>query len=151
MRATLAVNGLNFNFDFLKQIFSKIIFPSKTKNVNTTIEFYISQGTKFQIKLTILIFWTKFVQKGYFRSKTENVNTNIEFFIFELVQIPNFSIFGPNLPKKGIFGLKRKSRNTFEFCIFEVVQLPNFSLNRQFGFFERILSKKGIFGLKQKK
>ena len=28
-------------------------------------------GTKFQLKLTILTFWTKFVQKGYLQSKTE--------------------------------------------------------------------------------
>ena len=32
----------------------------------------ISPDTKFQPKLTILIFWTKFAQKGYFRSKAEN-------------------------------------------------------------------------------
>ena len=29
-------------------------------------------GTKFQLRLTILIFWAKFAQKGCFRSKTEN-------------------------------------------------------------------------------
>ena len=45
----------------------------------------ISFGTKFQLKLTILIFCTKFIQKGYFRSKTEKVNITIEFSIFELV------------------------------------------------------------------
>ena len=28
-------------------------------------------GIKFQLNFTILIFWTKFAQKGYFRSKTE--------------------------------------------------------------------------------
>ena len=44
-----------------------------------------SLGTKFQLKLTILIFWTKFAQNGYFRSKTEKVNTTIEFCIFDLV------------------------------------------------------------------
>ena len=45
---------------------------------------HISLGSKFQVKLTILIFWTKIVQKGYFWSKTEKVNTIIEFCIFEL-------------------------------------------------------------------
>ena len=49
-------------------------------------------ATKFHLKLTILIFWTKFGQKGYFRSKTEKVNITIEFCIFELVQVPNFSL-----------------------------------------------------------
>ena len=41
--------------------------------------------TKFQLKLTILIFWTKFAKKGYFQSKAEKLNIPIEFCIFELV------------------------------------------------------------------
>ena len=36
--------------------------------------------TKFQHKLTILIFWTNFSQKEYFRLKTEEVKITIEFF-----------------------------------------------------------------------
>ena len=39
----------------------------------------ISLGTKFQLKLTIVIFWTKFTQKGYFWQETEKVNNNIEY------------------------------------------------------------------------
>ena len=50
-------------------------------------------GTKRQNKLTILIFWTKFAQKGYFQPKletklwfkTEKGNTTTAFSIFELV------------------------------------------------------------------
>ena len=52
----------------------------------------ISLGIKFQLKLTILIFWTKFALKGCFRSKTEKVNTIIELWLLELVQVPNFSL-----------------------------------------------------------
>ena len=37
----------------------------------------ISLGTKFQLKLTILIFWTKSTQTGYFQSNTEKVNITI--------------------------------------------------------------------------
>ena len=72
----------------------------------------ISLGTKFQLKLTILIFWTKFAQKGFFRSKTEKLNTTTEFCIFELIQIPCFGLnsqflfFRPNLSKKVISGRK---------------------------------------------
>ena len=57
--------------------------------------------------MAILNFWTKFAQKGSFQSKTEKVNNTNEFSIFELVQVPNFSLnwqfcfFGPSLPKKG--------------------------------------------------
>ena len=66
----------------------------------------ISLGTKFRLKQTILIIWTKFFQKGYFQSKAEKLNITIEFCIFELVQVPNFKInwqfwfFGPNLQKR---------------------------------------------------
>ena len=42
-------------------------------------------GTKLQLKLTILIFWTKFTQKRYFRLKAVKVNSTIELRIFELV------------------------------------------------------------------
>ena len=45
----------------------------------------VSVGTKFQNKMTILIFWTKVAQKGYSRSKIEKVNTTTEFCIFKLV------------------------------------------------------------------
>ena len=38
--------------------------------MNTTIEFSVSVGTKFYLKLTILIFWTKFIKKDYFQLKT---------------------------------------------------------------------------------
>ena len=49
------------------------------------IVIYCSLGTKFQLKLTILIFFTKFAKKRWFRSKTEKVNTTTEYCIFELV------------------------------------------------------------------
>ena len=45
----------------------------------------ISLGNKLQLKLTILIFWTKFAQKEFFPSKTEKVNNTNEFCMFELV------------------------------------------------------------------
>ena len=49
-------------------------------------------GTKFQLKLTIFIFWAKFTQKRYFWSKREKVNTTIEFCKFELVNILGHNI-----------------------------------------------------------
>ena len=82
---------------------------------------------------------TKFPQEGYLQSKTENLNITIEFWIFELAQVPNFSLnrqiwfFGPNLSKKRHF--RPKKRKTEHPC-----QVPHictglgkkFSLNRQF-------------------
>ena len=58
--------------------------------VNITIEFYIFElalRTKFQLKLTTVIFWNKFARKGYFGLKTEKVNTATK-----LVYKPNFTL-----------------------------------------------------------
>ena len=46
----------------------------KSEQHHWNLPIRISVATKFQLKLTILIFWVKFVQKGYFRSKTKKVN-----------------------------------------------------------------------------
>ena len=45
----------------------------------------INLGTTFQLKLTILIFWTKFTPKGYFLFKTDKMNTKVEFCKLELL------------------------------------------------------------------
>ena len=55
---------------------------NRKREENLSIQ--ISLGTKFQIKLTIFIVWTKFAQKGYFQSKTEKVNNTVGFCIFQL-------------------------------------------------------------------
>ena len=68
------------NSDFTDKIRPQKVFPvSKRKSEHHRWIPYvrISLDIKFQLKLTILIFWTKFSQKGYFRSKTENVNTTM--------------------------------------------------------------------------
>ena len=78
---------------------------------------HISLSTKFQLKLTILIFWTKFVKIAYFWSKTEkskqghwimhiwiNLGTKFQLRL-------TFYVFGPNFLKKGISGRKQKEVN----------------------------------------
>ena len=42
-------------------------------------------GTKFQLKLTILNFWTKLTRKKYFQLEKEKIEITMEFYIFELV------------------------------------------------------------------
>ena len=54
----------------------------------------ISPGTKFRFKLTVLIFWTKFTQKGYLRSKSEKVNITTELGIFKLEEYKNILFAG---------------------------------------------------------
>ena len=76
------------NFGFLDQIFPKTVFPFKNRkneHHHWILHAKISVGTKFQLKVTILMFWTKFAQKGYFHSKTKKMNITIEFCMFELV------------------------------------------------------------------
>ena len=73
-----------------------IYLPNKKNFIPATIcilfHIQISLDTKFQLKLTNLICWTKFALKGYFQSKIEKVNITIELCLFELVQVPNFSL-----------------------------------------------------------
>ena len=77
---------------FLKQSLQK---TSKTEKMNTTIEFCIFEivlGTKFQLNLTIMIFWTKLTPKKYFQSKNEKMKIAINIRIslgseFQLQQI----------------------------------------------------------------
>ena len=49
------------------------------------LQIRISLGIMFDLKPTILIFWTKFVRNEYFRLKTEKADITIEFCTFELV------------------------------------------------------------------
>ena len=69
---------LTNDFEFLDQICPRKIFMvknRKSKHHHWIPLIQISLGTKFQLKLTILNFLTRFTQKGFFWSKTEKVNT----------------------------------------------------------------------------
>ena len=87
----------------------------KSEHLHWILHVGISLGTKFQLKLTSLIFWTKFTPKWCFWSNAEKQNSAIDFCIFELVEVLNFSLnrqfwfFGSSLLKKGISGYKRKN------------------------------------------
>ena len=75
----------------------------------------ISLGTKFQLKLTTLVFWTKFSKKMCFWSKTKKKDINIKFYV------PNFSLnwqfwfFGPDL-SKWVFPVKN-GKSEYHYCI----------------------------------
>ena len=79
----------------MDQICTKRVFQvenRKSEHHQWTHHVPIILGTKCQLKLTILFFWSKCAQKRYCCSKPENVNNTTEFYIFELT--------GPNLPEK---------------------------------------------------
>ena len=73
-----------------------------------------SPGTKFQLKLTIVIFWTKFTRKGYLRSKTEKTEQHhwIVHIWIRLATEFHFKLrtltFWTKFAKNGIFGQKLK-------------------------------------------
>ena len=73
---------MNFGAKFAQ----KRVFPvenGKTEQDHCIPHIRIYLGTKLQFKPTMLIFCTKFAQKGCSQSNTEKVNPTIEFCIFE--------------------------------------------------------------------
>ena len=87
-KVKVQISAKTNNFDFLEQYSQKRILPiknRKNKHHHYILHIRISISTKFRLKQTILIFWTKFVQKG-------KINTTIEFHIFRLVWISNFAL-----------------------------------------------------------
>ena len=65
----------------------------KSEHHHWILHIQISPGTKFLLKLTILLFWTKFTWKGYLRSKTEKSQFCVR--PWYLLAILNFSELGP--------------------------------------------------------
>ena len=107
------------NFEFLDQICLRKIFMVKNrKSEHHWIPLIqISLGTKFQLRLTILIFWPDLPKKGFSGLKQKKWTPHI-FYIILHIQISlvrNFSsnwqfwFFGPNLPKKVFPGKNWKS------------------------------------------
>ena len=113
---------------------------------------WISLGTKFQPKLTILIFWSKFARKGYFRSKTEISEYHHWIMRIWIGLVTEFHSKKQLNAQKGYFCAKNRKKVSFtmEFCILELVYVPSLSVNWQFLCFEPNLPKKGIPSLKQK-
>ena len=124
------------NFSFKDKICPKRIVPMKNRKIeqhHKILHIQISLGTKFQLKLIILIFWNKFAQKGISYLNQKKMNTPIKFCIFKSVWIPNFSlnlqfIFFDQICPTKYFQLKtEKTDITNELCIFESVLVTNFS------------------------
>ena len=80
------VMGLSTKTKYFNLNWQRIIPCQTRKNKNNHWIVHI-WSTKFQLKLTILIFGLKFTQKGCFQSKTEKVNTTNKFYISELVYV----------------------------------------------------------------
>ena len=73
----------NWQFWFFGPNLPKKVFPvknRKSEHHHGILHIWISLGTKFQLKLIILSFWTKFTQKRYFQLKTEQEAQGLQAF-----------------------------------------------------------------------
>ena len=148
--------SLNRQFWFFRPSLPKKVFlvkkGGKKEHHHWMLHIRINPGTIFQLKLTILISWNKFSQKGCFRFKTEKVNTAIEFCIFELVQVPNFILnwqfsFFDQVCTKRVFPVKNGESEHHQWILHIRISLgKNFSLHRVLIFFWPNSTKQGIFG-----
>ena len=80
--------SLNWQFWFFRPNLPKkgvSCLKQKSENHHWILHIPINRGNKFQLKLTILISWTKFGQNEEFQSETNKVNITITFYIFKLV------------------------------------------------------------------
>ena len=78
------------NFDFGSNLPIKV-FP--VKNRKKDHPHGISLGTKFQLKLKIFSFWTKFIQKKYFQLETEQAVQGPQVFAFWVVNVNSTVVF----------------------------------------------------------
>ena len=67
--------SLKQQFWFFEPSLPKRVFPVKNKkreHHRWIVHIQVSLDTKFQLKITVLIFWTEYAQKWYFQTKMEN-------------------------------------------------------------------------------
>ena len=120
-------------------------------------------SAKFQLKLTILIFLTKFAQKGFssqkLKKRTSSLILHIQTdlgskFPLKLTILMFFCcFFWPDLPKKGFSGLKQKMNTTYFLHNFAYSNWSSakFQLKLTFLIFWTKFAKKGISSWKQEK
>ena len=108
--------SLNWQLSFSGPNFPKKGISCLNRRIHQWIlHILISLGAKFQPKLTILSFWTKFTQKGHFQLKIEKLNITLQFCILELTQVPKLAIliFWTNFAQKENFESKTEK---LHFC-----------------------------------
>ena len=104
--------SLRKQFEVLEKSSKNRILPVENrKNQHHHLHIRISLGIDFQLKVTILIFFSRNLpKKRCFQSKTGKMDITIFKLVFESNFILNKQlwIFDPNLPKKVFFGLKKE-------------------------------------------
>ena len=115
-------------------------------------------STNFQLKLTIVIFWTRFVKKGsyYFWSKTDKINTTTECCIFELVFVSNFTLsnfefLNQICPRKIFMVRNRKIEHHHCIPLIQISLGTKFQLKLTILIFLTTFTEKGFFWSKTEK
>ena len=92
------IPNFSFNWQFWlfwpdspKKVF--LVENRKSEHHHGILHIWISLGTKFQLKLIILSFWTKFTQKRYFQLKTEQAVQGLQAFAFCVVNVNSTVVF----------------------------------------------------------
>ena len=86
----------NWQFWFFGLNLPKKIFPVKNRKSeyhHGIFHIWISLGTKFEPKQTILCIWTKLTQKRYFQSKTEQGVQELQAFSFYVANVNSAVVF----------------------------------------------------------
>ena len=92
----------NWQFWFFGPNLPKKVFPvknRKSEHHHGILHIWISLDTKFQLKLIILSFWTKFTQKRYFQSKTEQAIQELHVSAFWIVNV-NSTVVSEHFERK---------------------------------------------------
>ena len=107
-------------------------------------------GTDFHFKQTVLITWTKFVQRRHFRSKIGRMNITIKLSMFELIQEStfiwkrHFLDFWNKFSQILYFQSKTgKVNTTISFSIFQLVFMQKFYLKQTNMIFLAKLAQRG--------
>ena len=86
----------NWQFWFFGSNLPKKVYPlqnRKSEYHHGILHIWICLGTKFQLKLIILSFWTKSTQKRYFQWKTEQAFQGLQTFSFYAVNVNSTVVF----------------------------------------------------------
>ena len=77
----------------------------------------ISLGAKFQLKLIIFSFWTKFTQKRYFQLKTGQAVQGLQTFAFYVVNVNSIVVFKHFEDLKDLIILNILKEKLVMFCL----------------------------------
>ena len=112
----------NWQFWFFGPNLPKKVFPvenRKSEHHHGILHIWISLGTKFQLKLIILSFWTKFTQKRYFQSKTEQAVQGLQAFDFYVVNVNSTVVFEHFEDLKDLIILNILKEKLVMFCLLD--------------------------------